>query len=132
MTPAQCFDHNGRLQPFDGRPDEPYLYQWVHVLDGQPLRLDAHLHLLGTAYRALFGGDFRFDTAGIARRIEAMLRANRYPLSGSSFVRLRLYASGETALLPGGVSLYAGYALRSLRPSAVTVCCELPYDDRPT
>ena len=42
-----------------------------------------------------------------------MLRANRYPLSGSSFVRLRLYASGETALLPGGVSLYAGYALRS-------------------
>lgn len=118
MTPPLFYDWDGELLPHDGRPDAPYLYQWVHVLEGQPLHLAAHLSLLAEGYSRLAGREFRCNPAEVAHRIMAFTHANRYPATGSSFVRLRLYLCGRLALLPGGVSLYTGYALRSLRPVA--------------
>lgn len=132
MTDARFCDLDGTLQPLNGLPGVPYLYQWVHVLEGQPLHLDAHLRLLQEAFGRLFGRAFHPGRADIVRRIGALLQANRYPAAGSSFVRMRLYATGELLLLPGGISLYTGYALRSLRPTAALIACEIPCRESPT
>lgn len=132
MTPPLFYDWDGELLPHDGRPDAPYLYQWVHVLEGQPLHLAAHLSLLAEGYSRLAGRDFRCNPAEVTHRIMAFMHANRYPATGSSFVRLRLYLCGRLALLPGEVSLYTGYALRSLRPVATVLKSNMPLGALPT
>lgn len=132
MTAPLFYDWDGEPHPFDQRPDAPYLYQWVHILAGQPLHLEAHLHRLAAGYRCLAGRDLRCDPAEVIRRIGTLLGANRYPAGGSSFIRLRLYLCGRLAILPGGISLYTGYALRSLRPAATVLRSEVPFNELPT
>lgn len=132
MTAPLFYDWDGEPHPFDQRPDAPYLYQWVHILAGQPLHLEAHLQLLAAGYRRLLGRDFRYDPAEVVQRIGVLLHANRYPVTGSTFIRLRLYLSGQLAIMPGGISLYTGYALRSLRPVATVLQSEVPFSELTT
>lgn len=40
--------------------------------------------------------------------------------------------AGDLLLIPGAVSLYDGYALRSLRPAAAVVNYGVPYPEYPT
>lgn len=50
----------------------------------------------------------------------------------SGFVRIELDPDGTERLLPAGVSLYDGYAFRSLQPEAVTVGYDLTLSEAPT
>lgn len=110
----------------------PYLYQTIHLLDGRPRMLEAHLGLLADWGARIFGLDFRPDAEPVRRRIAARIDAEGCPAGRSCFVRLLLRADGETELGPVVDSLYRGYALRSLRPDATVLRYEVPLFDAPT
>lgn len=110
----------------------PYLYQTVHLLDGRPRLLEAHLGLLADWAGRLFGLAWRPDAGEIGRRMARLTAEERYPADLSCFVRITLFADGRTVLDPAGGSLYRGYALRSLQPEAVTLSYDIPICDAPT
>lgn len=109
---------------------ELYLYQTVHLARGRARNAEAHAAWLDAASRELFGRGYA--PARLAARIEALAAAERYPTGVSGFVRIELGADGEERLTPAGVSLYDGYALRSLQPEAVTLRYDLPLTEAPT
>ena len=109
---------------------ELYLYQTVHLARGRARNAEAHAARLDAASRELFGRGYA--PARLAARIEALSAAERYPTGVSGFVRIELGADGEERLTPAGVSLYDGYALRSLQPEAVTLRYDLPLTEAPT
>lgn len=110
----------------------PYLYQTVHLLDGRPRMLEAHLGLLADWAARIFGIDYRPDAERMRRRIAARADEEGCPAGQSCFVRLQLYADGEERLGPAVGSLYRGYALRSLLPEATVLRYEVPLFDAPT
>ena len=105
---------------------ELYLYQTVHLARGRARNAEAHAARLDAASRELFGRGYA------PARLEALAAAERYPTGVSGFVRIELGADGEERLTPAGVSLYDGYALRSLQPEAVTLRYDLPLTEAPT
>ena len=107
---------------------ELYLYQTVHLARAR--NVAGHIAMLDAASRELFGRGYA--PARLAARIEALAAAERYPTGVSGFVRIELGADGEEHLTPAGVSLYDGYALRSLQPEAVTLRYDLPLTEAPT
>ena len=109
---------------------ELYLYQTVHLARGRARNAEAHAARLDAASREVFGRGYA--PARLAARIEALAAAERYPTGVSGFVRIDLGADGEERLTPAGVSLYDGYALRSLQPEAVTLRYDLPLTEAPT
>lgn len=109
---------------------ELYLYQTVHLARGRARNAEAHAARLDAASRELFGRGYA--PARLAARIEVLAAAERYPTGVSGFVRIELGADGEERLTPAGVSLYDGYALRSLQPEAVTLRYDLPLTEAPT
>ena len=109
---------------------ELYLYQTVHLARGRARNAEAHAARLNAASRELFGRGYA--PARLATRIEALAAAERYPTGVSGFVRIEVGADGEERLTPAGVSLYDGYALRSLQPEAVTLRYDLPLTEAPT
>lgn len=115
----------------DDPTSEAYLYQTLHVRRGEALRVDEHLALIDRAARRWFGLPAGFTGAELRAAIGELVRTFRYPATVSSFVRLRLYESGLPLLLPGGVSFYDGYALRSVFPAAAAVVYDLPYGGDP-
>ena len=84
---------------------EVYLYQTVHVLDGECLCLREHLAVLDRWSRTLFGCPGPQDAREVGTAVAAVVE---------------------------GVSLYRGYDLRSLMPEAVTLQYEPPLFDAPT
>lgn len=111
---------------------ELYLYQTVHLARRHARNVAAHIAVLDAASHELFGRRYAPGAAQLAERIEALAAAERYPTGVSGFVRIELGSDGEERLIPAGVSLYDGYALRSLTPEAVTLCYELPLTEAPT
>lgn len=102
-------------------PTDPFVYRTIHLYGGRVRLLDEQLTLLERAAAELFGVRYRPERAAMAERLLAAARRERYPAGVSGFVRIEVTASGEERLRPCGTSLYAGYALRSLRPEAVTL-----------
>ena len=108
---------NGIPEPMP-RIEGTYLYQTLHVRGRRPLWLDRHTELLARNIQELFGLRWAPDL----RRLDA----------GSSFVRMAFTPAGDLLLIPGAVSFYDGYALRSLRPAAAVVNYGVPYPEYPT
>ena len=96
-----------------------YLYQTVHLARGRARNVAGHIAVLDAASRELFGHPYA-------------PAAERYPAGVSGFVRIELDPDGKERLSPAGVSLYDGYAFRSLQPEAVTVDYDLPLSEAPT
>lgn len=109
-----------------------YLYQILHLRAGRPRSTAAHVAVLDSASRRLFGRAYTPDIPALEARIAAAARAERYPSAVSGFVRVELTAAGEERIIPAGISLYDGYALRSLAPEAVIVQYDNPFTDAPT
>lgn len=114
------------------RPAGAFLYQYLHAHDGEVLHLERHLQLLGNASRELFQREFRPDSTLLTGQIAELLRKNRYPRKGSSFVRIELSPAGSIRLLPAGISLYDGYGLGALRPEAKVLQYDYPLPEYPT
>ena len=111
---------------------EVYLYQTVHVLDGECLCLREHLAVLDRWSRTLFGCPGPQDAREVGTAVAAVVGREAPGSDRSKFVRLVLPASGSLRLEFEGVSLYRGYDLRSLMPEAVTLQYEPPLFDAPT
>ena len=95
------------------RIEGTYLYQTLHVRGRRPLWLDRHTELLARNIQELFGLRWAPDLRRLEAEIAALLDANRHPVAGSSFVRMAFTPAGDLSLIPGAVSFYDGYALRS-------------------
>lgn len=93
-----------------------YLYQTVHLARGRARNVAGHIAVLDAASRELFGRPYAPAAERLAKRIETLSAAERYPAGVSGFVRIELDPDGTERLLPAGVSLYDGYAFRSLQP----------------
>ena len=122
---------NGIPEPMP-RIEGTYLYQTLHVRGRRPLWLDRHTELLARNIQELFGLRWAPDLHRLEAEIAALLDANRHPVAGSSFVRMAFTPAGDLLLIPGAVSFYDGYALRSLRPAAAVVNYGVPYPEYPT
>ena len=109
-----------------------YLYQTVHLARGRARNVARHIAVLDAASRELFGRPYAPTAERLAKRIETLSAAERYPAGVSGFVRIELDPDGTERLLPAGVSLYDGYAFRSLQPEAVTVGYDLTLSEAPT
>ena len=105
------------------------LFQQIHVAHGRPRLVAEHVALLERAARRLFGLQARLSAADLEREIVAFVARKRLPDAVSSFVRLELTEEGQMRLLEGGVSLYAGYAVRSIRPQTFSLVYELPLEE---
>ncbi len=112
--------------------DTIYLYQTLHLFHGRVRMLDRHVGLLDRCARELFGRRYQPDLSRLERQILTLAAEQRYPDDLSSFVRIELMADSETRLLPMGVSYYAGYALRSIRPEGVGIAYDPPLNGYPT
>ncbi|MDE6778493.1 MAG: aminotransferase class IV [Alistipes sp.] len=113
-------------------PDEPYVYQRLHVSDGRPLDVAAHVDAAARAARGIFGVDFGADACRTDALCREMLRRNRYPAGVSSCIDLRVYASGEARWSAGEIFVGRGLVLRALRPEALVVSYGLPFGEAPT
>lgn len=100
---------------------ELYLYQIIHLHNRTPRRLDAHIELLDAAAQYCFGIGYAPNPSQLAQRISLLAAREGLPADRSGFVRLELTADGTERLLWAGISLYDGYALRSLAPKAATL-----------
>lgn len=111
---------------------ELYLYQTVHVAEGKPRLVALHAEVLAEAARRLFECEYAPDIDELEHRIAAVARTAHYPSTVSGFVRIEITADGRERLLPAGLSLYKGYALRSVTPDARVVHHDFPLIDLPT
>lgn len=102
------------------------LYQTLHLYARRVRCIEQHIVRLDGMARALFGRAYTPDPKRLEQEVLALAAKEHYPDSVSGFVRLELTETGETRLTPFGTSLYEGYALRSLRPTTLTIPYELP------
>lgn len=102
------------------------LYQTLHLYARRVRCIEQHIVRLDGMARALFGYAYAPDPKQLEREVQALATKERYPDTVSGFVRLELNERGEARLSAIGTSLYEGYALRSLRPTAITIPYELP------
>lgn len=102
------------------------LFQTLHCYARSVRLIEQHIARLDGTARILFGRRYQPDPQALQRRIETLLVTERYPSEVSGFVRLELDEAGHERLVAAGTSLYAGYALRSLHPTAITVPYALP------
>lgn len=109
-----------------------YLYQTVHVARGRALHVAEHAAVLDAASREWFGRPYTPSPGALRTRIELLAEKEHYPTAVSGFVRIELRPDGEDRLLPVGISLYDGYAYRSVQPTAVAVDYENPFTSAPT
>ena len=109
-----------------------YLYQTVHVAGGRPRLVPHHAEVLTRTARELFGCDYAPDADALEQRIAEAARAAHYPPEVSGFVRIEVTADGRERIVPAGLSLYRGYALRSVRPDVRIVRYDYPGADLPT
>ncbi len=124
---------DGRLCPAPPVVEQPlHLYQILHVERRSPCYLREHIEVLDRASQQLFRRSFRPEVQQVEEEVHRLLDALCLRREATHFVRIELFASGERMLRYAGTSLYDGYALRSLRPAAVTVRYDLPTGEYPT
>jgi branched-subunit amino acid aminotransferase/4-amino-4-deoxychorismate lyase len=123
-------------------PADHYIYQRIHTLAGKSLHLREHLELAARAFRHIYGGEQPvLDERVIASQIAEVLRANNSPARGSAVVMLRLAPqdNSQFSILNSQLTaeyirtlLDVGYAVSSLRPTAVSYEYAIPFGGFPT
>lgn len=116
-----------------------YVYQHIHTYDHRVLHSEAHIGLLRTALRALYGAELRLDADALQRHIGELLRANRYP-RGSNCVTVRVYPHGVTSdseepewqAEVTAQLLYPRYVLWHSRLMLDVLRCDNPFPGYPT
>ncbi len=90
--------------------------------------LKEHVARLHVASCELFGRAYRPDLKRLEKSLLDEVARARYSDAVSSFVRIELFDTGEELIHGEGSSLYAGYALRSVRPATLTIPYDLPLE----
>lgn len=112
--------------------EEPYVYQTIHTL-GHKCRFTAqHIDVLNIAAKSLFGTTLRQTPQAIERQARELLEANHITHNATVGIRIIFTPQGDYCLECGEVTLYAGYTLRILRPTAMYVAAAVPWPSLPT
>lgn len=107
--------------------DTPYVYQDIHTFGHKARFTKHHIHHLAEAARVLFGKDIKSlcSTGSIEEDISRLLISNSASRHGSVKVELRFDAADNISLRSEEPSIYAGYSLRSIRPTATFVHADI-------
>ncbi len=103
------------------------IYQKIHTLNGEIFHLEAHLKLLREAYRDIYGKVVKLPIESVQKLLEDAMAANRCPRDISLFVTLTLNPAGILAACELTRSIYRGYTLRCISPSAAIIEFHIPY-----
>lgn len=109
-----------------------YLYQTIHTLAHHPLYVAEHCRLLEQDFLELYFRPLSLDDRAIEDDIVRLLREGGVTTELSVFVELRIDIDQCYEVVVSGVSLYDGYALRSIQPSAQIVVLDSPFGLFPT
>lgn len=116
----------------DSFSEGAYIFQNVHTFGGEARHAAAHIALLCTTARRLFGIEVHISADELRRRIARLAEACRMPSRVSVRAIVRLYPSGVMEIACDEPSIYAGYVLRSLHPDALFVHMAPPLPSLPT
>lgn len=116
---------NGKLVEVGNCLKGVYLYEKLRTYNHRVWYAEEHIRHLGVASQALFRRRVTLTAEQLQRQVSELLRVGGYSREGV-LLTLRLYEGENYQLLVDEVSLYTGYALRSLRPVAVVE--RLPYE----
>ncbi len=109
-----------------------YLYQSIHTLSHHPLYVAEHCRILEQDFLELYLRPLTLDEEAITEDIFHLLSERRVTKELSVFVELRVDIDQNQEVVVGDVSLYDGYALRSIQPSAEIVLFDSPFGLYPT
>ena len=109
-----------------------YIYQNIHTLEYQPRHIEHHVEILSALSEELFGIEFYLSAETLTQQIGTLLEQMRASRQRSIRAVVKQYASGSVTIECDAPSLYRGYAVRSLRPDAVTMRIDMPLELYPT
>ncbi len=104
-----------------------YIYQTIHTLAHHPLSVSLHCRIAERHFLDTFFRPLRLDDESIHNEIVELLRRERVTRELSVFVELRIDIEGEIELTMSGVSLYDGYAMRSISPRVQAIVVDSPF-----
>lgn len=104
------------------------IYQIIHTLDGRVLNLEAHVKILRESYIYIYNKPILLNTQSIKEDIEKILPKSRF----SIYVRIELNDEGEMSITLEERSIYRGYNLRCVSPSAALIYYDNPLANYPT
>lgn len=110
----------------------PYIYQEIHTLNHNARFAKEHLEYLNRSAKELFGITLSLSAQQLEEQISQLLLRNRLTRNASIKVELSLDSSGNYALHSCEPTIYAGYVMRSLRPTAICVPANMPLSPYPT
>ena len=106
--------------------------QIIHVCGREIRFLREHLGEVEQAWFTLFRSPLRLSVEAVESEMLRMLEREHCSKVYSTYLRLEVDGEGQWRLQIEGDSLYRGYVLRALRPDAVVIRFELPFDGLPT
>ncbi len=109
-----------------------YIYQTIHTIAHHPLYVAEHCRLLEQAFMEVYFRPLRLDDKRITEEIITLLRTQRVPTEVSVFVELRVDIDCHEEILVSEISIYDGYSVRCISPSAVCVTFDSPFGHYPT
>ncbi len=104
-----------------------YIYQTIHTLAHNPLAVAEHCRILEQHFFDIYLRPLRLDEGEIIEQIIEHLRQERATRSLSVFVELRVDINQELEITIADVSLYDGYAMRSLAPRVKIITFDSPF-----
>ncbi len=104
-----------------------YIYQTIHTLAHYPLYVEEHCRILEASFMELYFRPLRLDVAQVTEDIVAMLRAQSAPREVSVYVEVRVDIDYSVEIVVGEVSIYNGYAMRCITPTAQVVTFDSPF-----
>ncbi len=112
--------------------NDNYLYQTIHTLAHYPLYVAEHCRILEQDFLELYFRPLTLDEEAIRAQIIELLDGRCVTTERSVFVELRIDIDQNCEIVLGDVSLYEGYAFRSVQPSAQIVVFDSPFGLFPT
>ncbi len=122
---------NGELVAERPHPSA-YIYQNIHTLNHKAYFVAQHLDYLNRSAKELFGTTLPLSARQLEVQISQLLSANRLTRNATIKVELALDVSGDYTLRCDEPTIYAGYVMRSLRPTAVCVPANMPLSPHST
>lgn len=108
------------------------LYQIIHIEGRRPLFLKMHLQYLRKQWEELYDAMLSINPTDIERRIVEVLDKGRFATDRAHYATVMVNSEGEISVTAEGNSYYRGYVLRALRPRAVELEFETPFDTIPS
>lgn len=112
-----------------------YVYQRVHISGGGALRLGEHLAIASRTLWSIHRISREFDSGAVGGHISALFRENRYRADSDATAMLCFFPAEENVnllIVCEKPLINRGFAVSSLRPSAVSYSYRLPYEGFPT